>query len=99
VPDGFPGSSLPVPHLTAGQLYMRLRDDPTVLSMAKLTPQSLSPSADELARADTRHAAATPGEHDNAVAAAAPTPLAAPPLDASVPPAVPATPTTVAHPR
>jgi len=77
VPDGFPGSSLPVPHLQAGRLYMRLRDDPSVLSTAKLTPQSLSPSADELARADTRHAATPPVEHDSSVAVAA-TPATAP---------------------
>jgi hypothetical protein len=83
VPDGFPGSSLPVPHITAGQLYMRLRDDPSVLSTAKLTPQSLSPSSEELARADARHAAAPPVDRDNAVAAAAAVPAAAPVSSAS----------------
>jgi hypothetical protein len=86
VPDGFPGSSLPVPHMTAGQLYMRLRDDPTVLSMAKLTPQSLSPSPDELARADARHAAAPPVDRDNAVAAAATPPSPPSPPSPATPP-------------
>ncbi len=84
VPDGFPGSSLPVPHITAGQLYMRLRDDPSVLSTAKLTPQSLSPSSEELARADTRHAAAPPVDRDNAVAAAV-TPASGAPPPAALP--------------
>jgi hypothetical protein len=58
VPDGFPGTTLPVPHLTDGQLYVRLRDDPTVISAARLTAQQLPPSPEELARADARHAAA-----------------------------------------
>jgi hypothetical protein len=88
VPDGFPGSTLPVPHLTEGQLYVRLRDDPTVLSTAKLTPQILSPSADELARADMRHAASPVALHDSALAAAAaaPSPAPAPPSPAPSPP-------------
>jgi len=62
VPDGFPGASLPVPHLTDGQLYVRLRDDPAVISAARLTAQQLPPSPEELARADARHAAAPPSD-------------------------------------
>lgn len=31
VPDGFPGPSIDVPHPTDGTLYLRLRDDPTVV--------------------------------------------------------------------
>jgi len=34
VPDGFPGPALPVPRPTEGQLYVKLRDDPSVISVA-----------------------------------------------------------------
>jgi hypothetical protein len=60
VPDGFPGYSLPVPHPNNGLLYVKLRDDPTVISRATLEPQQLPPTADEVARAAERHAASTP---------------------------------------
>jgi hypothetical protein len=59
VPDGFPGSALPVPHPIGEQLYVKLRDDPSVVSRATLAPRQLSPSADESARAAARQAAAT----------------------------------------
>jgi len=32
VPDGYPGTTLETPHPAAGQLYLRLRDDPGVVS-------------------------------------------------------------------
>jgi hypothetical protein len=32
VPDGFPGYVLPVPHPEGGQLYLKLRDDPSVVN-------------------------------------------------------------------
>jgi hypothetical protein len=32
VPDGFPGTTLQIPHLAGGPLYLRLRDDPVVAS-------------------------------------------------------------------
>ena len=76
VPDGFPGATLPVPHLTDGQLYVRLRDDPAVISAARLTAQQLPPSPEELARADARHAAG-PESHEPAPTPASP--AAAPP--------------------
>jgi hypothetical protein len=60
VPDGFPGSALPVPHPSGGQLYVRLRDDPSVISTATLGAQQLPPSAQEAALAPARHAAAHP---------------------------------------
>src|ERR1700730_15041771 len=48
VPDGFPGSALPVPRPTEGQLYVKLRDDPSVISVALLDvrppPQPKPPS-------------------------------------------------------
>ena len=58
VPDGFPGSALPVPHPTLDHLYVKLRDDPSVIHLAAVSTQQLPPSADETERAPTRHAAA-----------------------------------------
>jgi hypothetical protein len=58
VPDGFPGYSLPVPHPVNDVLYVRLRDDPTVVSRATLNAQQIPPSAEEVARAADRQAAA-----------------------------------------
>ena len=36
VPDGFPGYVLPVPHPASGQLYVKLRDDPSVVNQVTL---------------------------------------------------------------
>jgi hypothetical protein len=58
VPDGFPGYSLPVPHPVNDVLYVRLRDDPSVVSRATLSAQQIPPSAEEVARAADRQAAA-----------------------------------------
>jgi hypothetical protein len=57
VPDGFPGYALPVPHPSNGLLYVKLRDDPAVVSRATLVTQQLPPSPEEATRADVRHAA------------------------------------------
>jgi hypothetical protein len=43
VPDGFPGSTLPVPHPQSGGLYVRLRDDPASVNAATLGTQVLPP--------------------------------------------------------
>jgi len=51
VSDGFPGYSLPVPHPTGGRLYVKLRDDPSVINPVKLDAQLLPPSQDEIERA------------------------------------------------
>jgi hypothetical protein len=59
VPEGFTGNALPVPRPIDGQLYIRLRDDPSVVNLTTLLAQQLPPSADEIARAVARHAAAT----------------------------------------
>jgi hypothetical protein len=40
IPDGFPGQSLQVPRPVAGQLFIKLRDDPSVVSIAAIEPQS-----------------------------------------------------------
>jgi hypothetical protein len=60
VPDGFPGYSLPVPHPVNDVLYVKLRDDPTVVSRATLAAQQMPPSPQEVAQAAERQAAATP---------------------------------------
>ena len=38
VPDGFPGRTLQVPHPVSSQIYVKLRDDPTVVSVAVADP-------------------------------------------------------------
>jgi hypothetical protein len=58
VPEGFPGYTLPVPHPIDGQLYVKLRDDPSVVNRAALATQQLPPSPEEAARAVARQAAA-----------------------------------------
>jgi hypothetical protein len=58
VPDGFPGYSLPVPHPINDVLYVKLRDDPTVVSRATLSARQIPPSAEESTRAADRQAAA-----------------------------------------
>jgi hypothetical protein len=57
VPDGFPGDALPVPHPSEGTLYVRLRDDPSVINRAALAVEQLPPSPEEIARAEARRAA------------------------------------------
>jgi hypothetical protein len=42
VPDGFPGTTLPVPHPVAGELFVRLRDDPAVVNAATLGAEVLT---------------------------------------------------------
>lgn len=43
VPDGFPGRALPVPRPGREGLFIRLRDDPTVVNVAALTTQQPQP--------------------------------------------------------
>ena len=57
VPDGFPGYVMPVPHPTDGNLYVKLRDDPSVVNSTALGAQQLPPTTDEAARDSERHAA------------------------------------------
>jgi hypothetical protein len=58
VPDGFPGYALPVPQPTNGQLYVKLRDNPSVVNPIAMTVVSLPPPPEEAARAAARLAAA-----------------------------------------
>jgi hypothetical protein len=57
VPDGFLGSALPVPHPAAGTLYVKLRDDPSVINPTTLTAQQLPTSPNDLDRASSRQPA------------------------------------------
>jgi hypothetical protein len=82
VPDGFPGSALPVPHPSVGQLYVKLRDDPSVINTAALGAQQLPASSEETARAPARHAAALTEE---AAGSGASVPAPAPPAPAAQP--------------
>jgi hypothetical protein len=50
VPDGFPGYALPVPHPADGRLYIKLRDDPSILNTALLTVRTLPTSPEEATR-------------------------------------------------
>jgi hypothetical protein len=99
VPDGFSGDSLPVPHPSGGHLYVKLRDDPTVINAAMLPTHLLPASADELARAAARHAAAVAAQPSaptstsahtttsvpTAVGAGADSPAGAPPAAGAAP--------------
>ena len=58
VPDGFTGYSLAVPHPTDGQLFVKLRDDPSAIHAVALATQELS-SEQESAHLAARHAALT----------------------------------------
>lgn len=60
VPDGFPGYVLPVPHPEGGQLYVKLRDDPSVVNEVTLAAEKLPPPPDEAAA----HRLARPPYHE-----------------------------------
>lgn len=86
VPDGFPGYALPVPHPSKGRLYVKLRDDPSVINQAALAVQQLPPPVAEpvsdvpanpapVAQPPAATpAAATPSPQTSAPEAAAPAP-------------------------
>jgi len=58
VPDGFPGRALPVPHPGKGALYLKLRDDPSVINSATLVTEELPSPPEEAARSEAAPAAA-----------------------------------------
>ncbi len=62
VPDGFPGYALPVPHPKDGELYVKLRDDPSVINIASIA-EHLLPGSRQKVRASDHHAAATKPTH------------------------------------
>ena len=57
VPDGFLGAALPVPHPTAGSLYVRLRDDPSVINPTSFEVRELPPTPKDPARSAARQPA------------------------------------------
>jgi hypothetical protein len=57
VPDGFLGSALPVPHPKGGPLYVKLRDDPSVINPTLLAAQDIPATAEESTRAAVRNSA------------------------------------------
>jgi hypothetical protein len=69
VPDGFLGSSLPVPHPSSGTLYLKLRDDPQVVNPTRLVELKLPAAPAEADRSAARQAA--PAEPEQARPAAA----------------------------
>jgi len=59
VPEGFLGAALPVPHPTAGPLYIKLRDDPHAINSTLLSAEVVPLPAESADRAAIRHSAAT----------------------------------------
>ena len=57
VPDGFLGAALPVPHPKSGSLYVKLRDDPSVVNATTITAQEIPASPAEAARTEVRSSA------------------------------------------
>ena len=57
VPEGFLGAALPAPHPKNGPLYVRLRDDPSVVNQTTLVAQELPASPAAVARTPERSSA------------------------------------------
>jgi hypothetical protein len=79
VPDGFPGSELSVPHPEGSGLYIKLRDDPTVVNLITLQPQPLQPPKPQSASTHQ-------SRRGNNTSAAGPTQQASNPQPTSIPP-------------
>jgi hypothetical protein len=104
VPDGFPGYVLPVPHPEGGQLYVKLRDDPSVVNQVTLAAENLSPPPGQTARHATRaayhegEAPPPPGATGQAGDAVKPNPKGSAPGDETKPAPQPSTPQQPAQP-
>jgi hypothetical protein len=87
VPDGFLGSALPVPHPKSGQLYLKLRDDPSVVNPTLLAVTEMAPSKEDAARAAARTsavpAASVPAASAPATGQSAPGAPVAPPTSSN----------------
>jgi hypothetical protein len=91
VPDGFPGNQLSVPHPDGNGLYVKLRDDPTVVNLVTLPtqplpapkPQSASARQPRHGTSSATHSPAEPAPGPASQPAAGP----APTLGAQPPPA------------
>jgi hypothetical protein len=71
IPDGFPGTTLPVPHPQSGDLYVRLRDDPAIVNAANLETQLLPPPPVSTAAAPTAESSRAAASESTPVVAAA----------------------------
>lgn len=81
VPDGFPGSELSVPHPQGDGLYIKLRDDPTVVNVVTLQPEPLLPPKAQSASARQSHRGTSTGpDPQSAAISPAPAPRAQPPV-------------------
>jgi hypothetical protein len=60
VPDGFLGSAMPVPHPSAGLLFLKLRDNPQIVNSTSLTAQQLPPAPADTDRTEVRQSALRP---------------------------------------
>ncbi len=85
VPDGFPGFSLLVPRPSNGQLYVKLRDDPSVINPAVLVAQQV-PVADGAVPARSESPLRVEPAHNAKPPLAAPAPQS---MNAAPPAAVP----------
>ncbi|HEY5264471.1 MAG TPA: hypothetical protein VIJ37_05720, partial [Steroidobacteraceae bacterium] len=107
VPDGFLGSALPVPHPAGGPLYVKLRDNPSVINPTTLEMQQMPASPKDLARSSIRQPAlpalpaapSTPSSKSSSsatqdapdTAVPAPAPTTAPPSTSSTSTSAPTT--------
>jgi hypothetical protein len=98
VPDGFLGPALPVPHPALGPLYVKLRDNPSVINSTTLETQQLPPPTSDLARARALAPVLPPTPPAGSPAAPpAGNPAAPPAAQPSAPPSDEADPTTQRH--
>jgi hypothetical protein len=75
VPDGFPGWTLPVPRPDPtsgpnGQLYVKLRDDPSVVNLVTLTAQIEGGAKETTQKTQYRPAYVSPNEGESAAPSA-----------------------------
>jgi hypothetical protein len=87
VPDGFLGSALPVPHPTLGALYVKLRDNPSVVNPTTLEAQQLPVPPSDVTRARALAPAPLPAAAPPAAAPPVAPPAAAPAAPPAAPPA------------
>jgi hypothetical protein len=57
VPEGFLGSAMPVPHPSAGTLYVKLRDNPQVINPITLSAQQMPGAQEDADRTQARQSA------------------------------------------
>jgi hypothetical protein len=76
VPVGFPGRALPVPRPSKDGLYLKLRDDPSVINVAALVAEEPPAPPAEVAPAPAPSQAAAPSEQS--VTASNPAPISNP---------------------